>query len=198
MIDGVLKLLPLVCHWQTGCVWGASCASQWRRVGEAHRSRTWKDKLALSCPRCGVWLSVWCDAWLGGSMVCCWMMENELLLSSDDLSVRGGCSCRLWGHQDGAGGRDGWSETGCVHGWHGWHGHVGVVGSSQSMVRPSGMKGHHAFTVHQLLHGKLVGLLRSSPFCPPVLEPNLQKGREENFKGGSFINLVYTIPITYW
>lgn len=49
------------------------------------------------------------------------------------------------------------------------------------MVWPTRMEGHHAFTVHQLLHGQLIGLLRSSPFCSPVLKPYLQEGEKGKF-----------------
>lgn len=43
------------------------------------------------------------------------------------------------------------------------------------MVWPPRMKRHHgrSLSIHELLHGDLIGLLRSSPFCPPVLEPDL-------------------------
>lgn len=95
-------------------------------------------------------------------------MQHKLLLS-DELRVGGRGSCGFGGHEDGAGGRDAGGEAGCVHGR---HGHVGIVRCWETVVGTSRVKWHH-LAVHQLLHGKLVSLLRPPPLCSPVLEPNL-------------------------
>lgn len=101
-----------------------------------------------------------------------WMVEHEGLLA-EQLSVGGRGACGFGGHEDGAVGGDGGSEACCMH----WH--VGAVRCSQSVVRAACVEWHHRFAIHELLHGQLVSLLRSSPLCSPVLEPNLYREKEE-------------------